>query len=84
MAPITPTEFDVIVIGSGSGSKITRPAAKLGNKVAIVEKVKQLIKNFHFKIYQYTMKIYYILNNNNIKNLKICFNNNINNFINYY
>jgi len=39
MAPITPTEFDVIVIGSGSGSKITRPAAKLGNKVAIVEKV---------------------------------------------
>ncbi|ORX55957.1 mercuric reductase [Piromyces finnis] len=38
MAPINPTEFDVIVIGSGSGSKITRPAAKLGNKVAIVEK----------------------------------------------
>jgi len=40
MAPITPSEeFDVIVIGSGSGSKITRPAANLGNKVAIIDKV---------------------------------------------
>jgi mycothione reductase len=31
-------EFDVIVIGSGGGSKITRPAAALGKKVAIIEK----------------------------------------------
>ena len=31
-------EFDVIVIGSGGGSKITRPAASLGKKVAIIEK----------------------------------------------
>ena len=30
--------FDVIVIGSGGGSKITRPAAKLGYSVAIIEK----------------------------------------------
>lgn len=30
--------FDVIVIGSGAASKITRPAASLGNKVAIIEK----------------------------------------------
>ena len=30
--------YDVIVIGSGGGSKITRPAAALGNKVAIIEK----------------------------------------------
>ncbi|RAP37172.1 dihydrolipoamide dehydrogenase [Candidatus Marinamargulisbacteria bacterium SCGC AAA071-K20] len=30
--------FDVIVIGSGGGSKITRPAAMLGKKVAIIEK----------------------------------------------
>ncbi|MCB9771876.1 MAG: dihydrolipoyl dehydrogenase [Candidatus Omnitrophica bacterium] len=31
-------EFDVIVIGSGGGSKITSPAAKLGLKVAVIEK----------------------------------------------
>lgn len=31
-------KYDVIVIGSGGGSKITRPAASLGNKVAIIEK----------------------------------------------
>ncbi|KAJ3320348.1 hypothetical protein HDV06_005379 [Boothiomyces sp. JEL0866] len=30
--------FDVLIIGSGSGSKITRPAASLGYSVAIVEK----------------------------------------------
>ena len=30
--------FDIIVIGSGGGSKITRPAAKLGYSVAIIEK----------------------------------------------
>ncbi len=30
--------FDVVVIGSGGGSKITRPAASLGKKVAIIEK----------------------------------------------
>lgn len=30
--------YDVIVIGSGGGSKITRPAANLGLKVAIIEK----------------------------------------------
>ena len=29
--------YDVIVIGSGGGSKITRPAAALGYKVAIIE-----------------------------------------------
>ncbi|MFT5171291.1 MAG: mycothione reductase [Candidatus Marinamargulisbacteria bacterium] len=29
--------YDVIVIGSGGGSKITRPAANLGLKVAIIE-----------------------------------------------
>lgn len=29
---------DVIVIGSGGGSKITRPAANMGKKVAIIEK----------------------------------------------
>jgi len=33
-------EYDVIIIGSGGGSKITRPAAKLGNKVAVIEKTK--------------------------------------------
>jgi len=32
-----PTKFDVIVIGSGAGSKITSPAARLGYKVAIIE-----------------------------------------------
>ncbi len=32
------TEFDVIVVGSGGGSKITRPAANLGLRVAIVER----------------------------------------------
>ena len=31
-------QYDVIVIGSGGGSKITRPAANLGHKVAIIEK----------------------------------------------
>tara|TARA_A100001015_G_scaffold318317_1_gene437861 strand:+ start:1797 stop:3149 length:1353 start_codon:yes stop_codon:yes gene_type:complete len=31
-------EFDVIIIGSGGGSKITRPAASLGLNVAIIEK----------------------------------------------
>jgi dihydrolipoamide dehydrogenase len=31
-------EFDVIVIGSGSGSQITRPACNLGLQVAILEK----------------------------------------------
>lgn len=30
--------YDVIVIGSGGGSKITRPAADLGYKVAVIEK----------------------------------------------
>lgn len=32
--------YDVIVIGSGGGSKITRPAADLGYRVAIIEKGK--------------------------------------------
>lgn len=31
-------KYDVIVIGSGGGSKITRPAANLGHTVAIIEK----------------------------------------------
>ena len=31
-------KFDVIVIGSGGGSKLTRPCANLGLKVAIIEK----------------------------------------------
>ncbi|MCH1429532.1 MAG: dihydrolipoyl dehydrogenase [Chlamydiales bacterium] len=31
-------EFDVIVIGSGGGTKLVRPVAKLGKKVAIIEK----------------------------------------------
>ncbi len=30
-------KFDILVIGSGGGSKITRPAANLGYKVAIVD-----------------------------------------------
>jgi dihydrolipoamide dehydrogenase len=30
--------YDVLVIGSGSGTKLVRPVAKLGKKVAIVEK----------------------------------------------
>jgi mycothione reductase len=33
-----PRHFDVIVIGSGSASKITRPAANKGNTVAVIEK----------------------------------------------
>ncbi len=33
-------KFDVIVIGSGGGAKITSPAAKLGFKVAVIEKDK--------------------------------------------
>lgn len=33
-------DYDVIVIGSGGGSKITRPAANLGLKVAIIDKGK--------------------------------------------
>ncbi|MBL8014042.1 MAG: FAD-dependent oxidoreductase, partial [Candidatus Omnitrophica bacterium] len=33
-------KFDVIVIGSGGGSKITSPAASLGYKVAVIEKDK--------------------------------------------
>ncbi|KAJ3268514.1 hypothetical protein HDV01_002692 [Terramyces sp. JEL0728] len=32
------THFDVLIIGSGSGSKITRPAASLGYNVALIEK----------------------------------------------
>lgn len=32
--------YDVIVIGSGGGSKITSPAARLGFKVAVIEKDK--------------------------------------------
>lgn len=31
-------KYDVIVIGSGGGSKITRPVASMGKKVAIIEK----------------------------------------------
>lgn len=31
-------KYDVIVIGSGGGSKITTPASKLGLKVAVIEK----------------------------------------------
>ncbi|MBZ0166897.1 MAG: FAD-dependent oxidoreductase, partial [Candidatus Omnitrophica bacterium] len=31
-------KYDVIVIGSGGGSKITAPAARLGLKVAVIEK----------------------------------------------
>ena len=31
-------KYDVIIIGSGGGSKITRPAANMGLKVAIIEK----------------------------------------------
>ena len=31
-------KYDVIVIGSGGGSKITSPAAKMGLKVAVLEK----------------------------------------------
>jgi len=31
-------QYDVIVIGSGGGSKITRPAANLGLNVAVIEK----------------------------------------------
>ena len=31
-------KYDVIVIGSGGGSKITAPAAKMGFKVAVIEK----------------------------------------------
>ena len=31
-------EFDVIVIGSGGGTKLVRPAARLGYSVAIIEK----------------------------------------------
>ncbi|KAJ3412318.1 hypothetical protein HDV05_000976 [Chytridiales sp. JEL 0842] len=33
-----PRHFDVIVIGSGAGNRITRPAANLGYNVAIIEK----------------------------------------------
>ena len=33
-------QYDVIVIGSGGGAKITSPAAKLGLKVAVIEKDK--------------------------------------------
>lgn len=33
-------KFDIIVIGSGGGAKITSPAAKLGLKVAVIEKDK--------------------------------------------
>lgn len=32
--------YDVIVIGSGGGGKITRPAADLGHRVAVIEKGK--------------------------------------------
>ncbi len=35
---INTMKFDVIVIGSGGGGKITSPAAKLGLKVAVIEK----------------------------------------------
>ncbi len=31
-------QFDIIVVGSGGGSKITRPAANLGLNVAVIEK----------------------------------------------
>ena len=36
--PFKDDTFDVIVIGSGGGSKLTRPAARLGYSVAIIEK----------------------------------------------
>ncbi|MDF7823030.1 dihydrolipoyl dehydrogenase [Pontiellaceae bacterium B12227] len=32
------TQFDIIIIGSGGGTKIARPAADLGFKVALIEK----------------------------------------------
>lgn len=32
-----PLEFDVIVVGSGAGAKIARPAAQLGLRVAYIE-----------------------------------------------
>lgn len=32
--------FDLIVIGAGSGSKLARPAARLGHRVAYIEKAK--------------------------------------------
>ena len=31
-------DYDLIVIGAGGGGKISTPAAKLGKKVAIIEK----------------------------------------------
>ena len=34
--------FDIIIIGSGGGTKLVRPVADLGKKVAIIEKEKQL------------------------------------------
>lgn len=38
MSEQTPLHYDLIVIGSGGGSKITRPVANSGKKVAIIEK----------------------------------------------
>ncbi|KAJ3065084.1 hypothetical protein HDU98_011526 [Podochytrium sp. JEL0797] len=35
---MSPQHFDVIVIGSGSGSKLVRPVANLGMKVCVIEK----------------------------------------------
>ncbi|ORY36522.1 pyridine nucleotide-disulfide oxidoreductase, partial [Rhizoclosmatium globosum] len=37
MSP-APLQFDVIVIGTGSGTKLVRPVAALGYKVAVIEK----------------------------------------------
>lgn len=37
MESAVPKKYDIIIVGSGGGSKITRPAANLGNKVAIIE-----------------------------------------------
>ena len=41
-------QFDIIVIGSGAGGKVTRTAARLGYKVEVIESIADALSNEEF------------------------------------